>query len=154
MYGFGVDAPRDAPSHYFKEEKLYGIDITTQAWGHDYQMQARQRAGNRKGAHPTVGKLHLNLRDFKMCARRAGQLLEGVACGGLLDNLLSRPPRGRPWRMFPIAGGSSRKRRLNHRVFRITTESQGLPSYLCVIYHVAVTDCHVCSCCAPVGRLT
>jgi len=40
MYGFGVDAPRDAPSHYFKEEKLYGIDITTQAWGHDYQMQA------------------------------------------------------------------------------------------------------------------
>ena len=104
MYGFGVDAPRDAPSHYFKEEKLYGIDITTQAWGHDYQMQARQRAGNRKGAHPTVGKLHLNLRDFKMCARRAGQLLEGVACGGLLDNLLSRPPRGRPWRMLPIAG--------------------------------------------------
>ena len=43
VYGFSVDAPRDAPSHYFKEEKPYGVDITRPSKSHDYQMQARQR---------------------------------------------------------------------------------------------------------------
>jgi len=41
VYGFSVDAPRDAPSHYFKEEKLYGEEITRPSRKHDYQLQAQ-----------------------------------------------------------------------------------------------------------------